>query len=74
MAEHFLIAFESTGLGRRVRMYVRGKELYCIWNPGKLLVYLNRTGPLLATYRHFTDKFISLSSLSFGCLTRCLSS
>ena len=33
MAEHFLIAFESTGLGRRVRMYVRGKELYCIWNP-----------------------------------------
>jgi len=74
MAEHFLIAFESTGLGRRVRMYVRGKEFYCIWNPGKLLVYRNRSGPLLATYRHFTDEFISLSSLSFGCLTRRLSS
>jgi hypothetical protein len=55
-------------------MYVRGKEPYCIGNSSKRFFFLNRrTERLPAASRHFTDEFVSLSSLRFGCLGRRLS-
>src|SRR4029077_18086157 len=75
VAQHFLIAFESSRLGRRLRLYGRGKDPYRIRNPGKLLLHMSRrTEPLPTAGCHFPDELVSLSSLSFGCLTMCLSS
>jgi hypothetical protein len=59
VAEHFLIAFESTGLGRRVRLYVRCKELDGSWNPPKRILFVRRTKPLPPAGRHFTDQISS---------------